>query len=119
MTDALDALGLPVEPIDPDPEFAARLRGQLQDALLTTTPTTTIGGDMTQEITYTQVAPGRDRRGCLGLAPDADPVHLGPRRQAGDRLVRRGVRRSAREVTSTRAQTARSGTPSSPSATPC
>ena len=37
MTDALDALGLPVEPIDPDPAFAARLRRQLQDALLTTT----------------------------------------------------------------------------------
>ena len=37
MTDALDALGLPVEPIDPDPAFAARLRRQLQDALLATT----------------------------------------------------------------------------------
>jgi uncharacterized glyoxalase superfamily protein PhnB len=55
MTDALDALGLPIEPIDPDPSFATRLRGQLQDALLTTTPTTRPGGDMTQEITYTQV----------------------------------------------------------------
>ena len=54
MTDALDALGIPVEPIDPDPSFAARLRRQLQDALLTTTTPTT-GGDMThtQEITYT------------------------------------------------------------------
>jgi uncharacterized glyoxalase superfamily protein PhnB len=37
MTDALDALGTPVDPIDPDPEFAGRLRQQLQDALLTTT----------------------------------------------------------------------------------
>jgi uncharacterized glyoxalase superfamily protein PhnB len=37
MTDALDALGIPIEPIDPDPAFAARLRGQLQDALLSTT----------------------------------------------------------------------------------
>jgi uncharacterized glyoxalase superfamily protein PhnB len=54
MTDALDALGLPIEPIDPDPSFATRLRGQLQDALLTTTAPTT-GGDMTEEITYTQV----------------------------------------------------------------
>ena len=56
MTDALDALGLPLEPVDPDPAFAARLRAQLQDALLTTTtPTTTTGGVMTQDITYTQV----------------------------------------------------------------
>jgi uncharacterized glyoxalase superfamily protein PhnB len=37
MADALDALGIPNEPIDPDPTFAARLRRQLQDALLSTT----------------------------------------------------------------------------------
>jgi len=36
MTDAFDVLGTPVEPIDPDPAFAARLRSQLQDALLST-----------------------------------------------------------------------------------
>jgi uncharacterized glyoxalase superfamily protein PhnB len=54
MADVLDSLGLPIEPVDPDPAFAARLRRQLEDALLATTPTTT-GGDMTQDITYTQV----------------------------------------------------------------
>ncbi len=64
MTDALDSLGLPIEPIDPDPAFAARLRRQLEDALLATTPTTT-GGDMTQDITYTHGAPHRDRRATL------------------------------------------------------
>jgi uncharacterized glyoxalase superfamily protein PhnB len=50
MTDALDALGLPVEPIDPDPAFAADLRRRLQDALLTTTTT---GGDMSDTYTLT------------------------------------------------------------------
>jgi uncharacterized glyoxalase superfamily protein PhnB len=37
MPDAFEALGLPVEPIDPDAAFVARLRRQLQDALLSTT----------------------------------------------------------------------------------
>jgi uncharacterized glyoxalase superfamily protein PhnB len=37
MPDAFEALGLPVEPIEPDAAFAARLRRQLEDALLTTT----------------------------------------------------------------------------------
>jgi uncharacterized glyoxalase superfamily protein PhnB len=35
MTDAMDALRIPVEPIDPDPAFRRRLRRQLEDALLT------------------------------------------------------------------------------------
>lgn len=39
-TDALDGLGLPVVPIDPDATFAADLRARLQDALLITTTTT-------------------------------------------------------------------------------
>ncbi len=37
MPDAFEALGLPVEPIEPDPAFAARLRRQLEDSLLSTT----------------------------------------------------------------------------------
>jgi uncharacterized glyoxalase superfamily protein PhnB len=37
MPDAFEALGLPVEPIEPDQEFAVRLRRQLEDSLLSTT----------------------------------------------------------------------------------
>jgi uncharacterized glyoxalase superfamily protein PhnB len=37
MPDAFEALGLPIEPIEPDPAFAARLRRQLEDSLLSTT----------------------------------------------------------------------------------
>ena len=36
MPDAFEVLGLPIEPIEPDPAFAARLRRQLEDSLLTT-----------------------------------------------------------------------------------
>jgi uncharacterized glyoxalase superfamily protein PhnB len=35
MSDPLDALRAPVEPVDPDPDFAARLRERLRDAVLT------------------------------------------------------------------------------------
>jgi uncharacterized glyoxalase superfamily protein PhnB len=41
MTDPLDALRAPVEPVDPDPTFAERLRARLREALLT-------GGPMTE-----------------------------------------------------------------------
>ena len=34
MTDPLDALRLPVEPIDPDPSFTERLRAELREAVL-------------------------------------------------------------------------------------
>lgn len=34
MTDPFDALRLPVRPVDPDPDFAARLRARLADAIL-------------------------------------------------------------------------------------
>lgn len=37
MNKVMDALRIPVDPIDPDPTFAARLRRRLQDALLETT----------------------------------------------------------------------------------
>jgi uncharacterized glyoxalase superfamily protein PhnB len=47
MTDPLDALRAPLAPVDPDPAFAARLRGLLRDALLDT-PSTPTGGDMTE-----------------------------------------------------------------------
>lgn len=33
-TDAMDVLRIPIEPVDPDPTFAARLRRELQDALM-------------------------------------------------------------------------------------
>ena len=35
MTDPLDALRAPVEPVDPDPAFAADLRARIERALLT------------------------------------------------------------------------------------
>jgi uncharacterized glyoxalase superfamily protein PhnB len=59
MTDAFDALGIPIEPIDPDPTFAARLRDQLQGALLTTatrggTPMTDIQLHETDDFTVTE-----------------------------------------------------------------
>jgi predicted enzyme related to lactoylglutathione lyase len=41
MTDPLDALRAPVEPVDPDPHFAERLRQRLREALLTGEPMTT------------------------------------------------------------------------------
>jgi uncharacterized glyoxalase superfamily protein PhnB len=34
MTDPFDALHTPIRPVDPDPEFAARLRSRLEDAIL-------------------------------------------------------------------------------------
>jgi uncharacterized glyoxalase superfamily protein PhnB len=44
MTDPLDALRMPVDPVDPDPRFAAELRGKLRRAVL-------IGEDMTTTTT--------------------------------------------------------------------
>ena len=34
MTDPLDALRAPIEPVDPDPAFAAALRARVERALL-------------------------------------------------------------------------------------
>lgn len=45
MTDPLDALRLPVEPVDPDPSFAERLRAELRQAVLNP-----LGGTMTETI---------------------------------------------------------------------
>jgi predicted enzyme related to lactoylglutathione lyase len=45
MTDPLDALRTPVEPVDPDPAFASRLREQLRRAVLNPS-----GGDMTETV---------------------------------------------------------------------
>ncbi len=43
MTDPLDALRMPVEPVDPDPAFAERLRAELRQAVLDP-----LGGTMTE-----------------------------------------------------------------------
>jgi uncharacterized glyoxalase superfamily protein PhnB len=50
MTDPLDALHLPVEPIDPDPSFAERLRAELRQAVLNP-----LGGTMTETAVKTPV----------------------------------------------------------------
>lgn len=50
MTDPLDALRMPVEPVDPDPRFAAELRDRLRRAVL-------IGEDMTTTTTTAEPTP--------------------------------------------------------------
>ncbi|HEV2780253.1 MAG TPA: VOC family protein [Actinophytocola sp.] len=49
MTDPLDALRAPVEPVDPDPAFALRLRERLRQAVLNPE-----GGAMTETVAATQ-----------------------------------------------------------------
>lgn len=51
MTDPLDALRLPVDPVDPDPIFAERLRAELRQAVLNP-----LGGTMTETVTETPAA---------------------------------------------------------------
>ncbi|WP_067828853.1 VOC family protein [Actinomadura kijaniata] len=57
MTDPLDALRTPVEPVAPDPIFAARLRERLRRALLRPT-----GGTMSAQVTATTARPATPER---------------------------------------------------------
>lgn len=71
MADPLDALRLPVEPVDPDPEFAESLRARLQRALLRP------GGDRSMTTSERAGVTGAVRpQGHLGYAalwvPDVD-----------------------------------------------
>jgi uncharacterized glyoxalase superfamily protein PhnB len=52
MTDPLDALRSPVEPVEPDPTFAERLRAELRQAVLNP-----LGGTMTETITVPTLSP--------------------------------------------------------------
>ena len=50
MTDPLDALHMPVEPLDPDPSFAERLRAELREAVLNP-----LGENMTETVVQAPV----------------------------------------------------------------
>jgi predicted enzyme related to lactoylglutathione lyase len=65
MTDPLDALRVPPEPVDPDPIFAARLRDRLRDALLA-------GGFMTETTSETTGATTTDTAD-LAWGPSIQP----------------------------------------------
>jgi uncharacterized glyoxalase superfamily protein PhnB len=67
VTDPLDALHLPVEPSDPDPRFAERLRAELRQAVLNP-----LGGTMTETVAQT-TAPASASAGDEGRGPTLSP----------------------------------------------
>jgi uncharacterized glyoxalase superfamily protein PhnB len=64
MTDPLDALRSPVEPVDPDPNFAERLRAELRQAVLNP-----LGATMTETVTETAPAAEQDDAWGPTLSP--------------------------------------------------
>ena len=120
MSDAFDVLGLPVEPIDPDPAFAARLRTQLQDALLV--------HRQPPRRRHTHVRDPSCTRPMTSPSPTSATMSPGRRHSRRTSRCAAPARRStgtprssppACAAGSTKAPMARSGTPNWPSATPC
>jgi uncharacterized glyoxalase superfamily protein PhnB len=70
MTDPFDALHLPIRPVDPDPEFAERLRARLQEAILEGDRDTMTTATESKLHTLTPYLAVRDARAALDFYVD-------------------------------------------------